>query len=386
MQFFSALSTRQDSEAAVHDVIEQLRAHVDTFDLLSVFFTHHHSGDADSIAQTLQDAFAEPTLIGCSSEGVIAAGREIEDVPGLAVLGARLPGVRINPFHISRAQWPAAMKDQDSFTDHLSIHSDTRAVIALGDPWTTPIGSVLQEFADFTPNLPLVGGMASSGQRAGENVLLFNDARFDEGLTGVSLSGPIVVETVVSQGCRPVGERFVVTRGEGNTIQQLSGRPALTVLEHMVHSLPEPEKQLLSRGLLIGQAMTEYKDTFARGDFAVRSIVDVDAKNKTLGVGDYIRVGQTVQFHVRDEITADEDLNLLLAARKTATPAGALLFSCNGRGSRLFSQRNHDAQAAARLMPNVPLVGFFAAGELGPVGGRNFIHGHTASFALFSSP
>ncbi len=385
MEFATALSTSPDSEAAVHDVIEKLHRHGNDFDLAVVFFTNHHSGDADSIAQTLLDEFKEPALIGCSCEGVIAENREIEDAPGLSVMMARLPGVKVDTFHISQQQWANVLLDQDSFADHLLIKDDTRAVIALGDPWTTPIGQILHRFGSRIPSIPLVGGMASGADEQGENVILFNDARFDEGMTGISLSGPIRVETVVSQGCRPVGQSFVITKGHDNIIEQLGGKPALTVLEQMVDSLTRDEKHLLSHGLLIGQAMSEYKDHFSRGDFAVRSIIGVDHQDKSLGVGDYVRVGQTVQFHVRDENTADEDLNHLLAARKIEKPAGAMLFSCNGRGSRLFKQKDHDAQAAARLMPQVPLAGFFAAGELGPVGGRNFIHGHTASFALFSA-
>ncbi|MBC7785757.1 MAG: FIST C-terminal domain-containing protein [Burkholderiales bacterium] len=401
MMFAAALSTRADPEEAVHEVIEQLHAQgaqseqngadpakSDSagFDLAIVFFTHHHGGDADSIAQTLQDALGEPALIGCSCEGVIGQAREVENTPGLSVLAARLPGVRVSTFHISDDQWPAALASRDALTDHLNIASDTRAIIGLGDPWTTPITHLLQRFGEITPAIPLIGGMASGARKAGENVILFNNARFDEGMAGVAISGPVRVETVVSQGCRPIGQRFIVTKGQANVIEQLGGKPALTVLEQLVHSLTDAEKQLLSNGLLIGQAMSEYKETFARGDFVVRSIVGVDQSSKALGVGDRVRVGQTVQFHVRDQVTADEDLNHLLGARQITSPSGALLFSCNGRGSRLFAKPHHDAQTAAKWMPDVPLAGFFAAGELGPVDGRNFIHGHTASFALFSTP
>ncbi len=384
MKFADALSIAADPEEAVHDVIERLHPSGPRFDMAVVLYSGHFSGDADSIAQTLIDEFDIPCLIGGSCDGVISGKQEIEKGPALSVLVGRMPGVRAQAFHLSKNQWQAAMVDAESFTDHFSIVPDTRAVLAIGDPWTTPIQAVLQKFDDHPPGVPLIGGMASGAKQAGQNVLLFDDARFDEGMVGISLSGPINVEAVVSQGCRPIARPYVVTKGQGNVIEQLGGRPALEVLEELVNSLAEDEKQLLSHGLLIGRAMSEYKETLVRGDFVVRSIIGVNDEAKAIGVGDRVRVGQTVQFHIRDANTAHEDLNMILATRQTKQPAGALLFSCNGRGTRLFSQPHHDAGAANNLMPNTPLAGFFAAGELGPVGGKNFIHGHTASFALFS--
>jgi small ligand-binding sensory domain FIST len=148
--------------------------------------------------------------------------------------------------------------------------------------------------------------------------------------------------------------------------------------------MPEPERQLLQNGLFVGRAISEYKETFDRGDFLVRNVMSVDNESGAMSVGDYVRTGQTIRFHVRDAATATEDLTCLLSAKTVIPPpAGALLFSCNGRGTRLFEQPCHDVHAANAAMPGTPVAGFFAAGELGPVAGQNFIHGHTASFALF---
>jgi small ligand-binding sensory domain FIST len=189
----------------------------------------------------------------------------------------------------------------------------------------------------------------------------------------------------VSQGCRPIGRPFVVTKAHDNVIEHLGGKPALAVLRDTVNELPEPERQKLANGLFVGRAINEYRENWGRGDFLVRNVMGVDQEAGALAVTDYVRVGQTVQFHMRDAATATEDLALLLEGRATPErpPAGGLLFSCNGRGTRMFEQPCHDVGAARKAMPKTPVAGFFAAGELGPVGGRNFIHGHTASFALF---
>lgn len=384
MIFAAALSTQTDAEEAVHEVIAQLHPRGSAFDFATIFYTASFNGDADSIAQTLIDEFDVPCVIGASCEGVLAGATEIESGTGLSVMMARLPGVRAHAFHVDQQQWQTALSDADAFADHFGVGSETRAILGIGDPWSTPINPLLGRADAYAPRVPVIGGIASGARQAKQNVLLFNDARFDNGMVGISLSGAVNVETVVSQGCRPIGRPLIVTRGANNVIETLGGKPAVSALEELVNALSDDDKKLLGSGLLIGSAISEYKETFARGDFLVRSIIGVDEKTRAIGVGDRVRVGQTVQFHVRDAATAHEDLNLLLATRRTKSPAGALLFTCNGRGTRLFPEPHHDASTAQHLMPGVPLAGFFAAGEIGPVAGRNFIHGHTASFALFS--
>jgi len=383
MKCAAGISARTDAEDAVHHVIEQLHPTASAFDAMLVFFTGHHAGAADKLSQTLLDEFGVTSLIGCSCEGVIGPGREIENGPGLSVMALSLgPGVRASAAHVAGAQWKDATQDAEAFKDYFGTAENTRGVLAMGDPWTTPVTPLLAAFDAHAAGIPLVGGMASGAQRAGQNVLLFNDARFDEGLVALSLSGGVTVEPVVSQGSRPIGRPLVITKCRDNVIEQLGGRPAVTALNDTLNALPEHDRALLDNGLLIGRAISEYKEIFVRGDFIVRSIVGVSNEHGVIGIGDRVRVGQTVQFHVRDAGTAHEDLNLLLATRKIKQPAAAVCFSCNGRGSKLFSKPNHDALAAANLMPATPLAGFFAAGELGPVAGKNFIHGHTASLAL----
>jgi small ligand-binding sensory domain FIST len=232
----------------------------------------------------------------------------------------------------------------------------------------------------------VIGGMASVIHQAGDCRLLLDAAVHDQGAVGVVLHGPVGLRSIVSQGCRPIGKPFVVTKAQDNFILELGGRPAVDQLRELWESLTPQEQRLVQQGLHVGRVINEYQSDFQRGDFLVRNVIGVDRNRGAVVITDRVRVGQTVQFHVRDAQTADEDLHALLQLDLHAhekRPAGALLFSCNGRGSRLFEEANHDARAVRAAAGPIPLAGFFAQGELGPVGGRNFIHGFTASVALF---
>ena len=385
MKCAAGLSNYADTEDAIQHVIEQLHPVSSTFDFVIAFFTPHHNARADAIARAMSDEFSVRAVIGCSAQGVIGHETEIETGPGLSVLAGVFDagsGQRVHAVHLSKEQWQSVIEDAETFADQFGIVASTQGVIGMGDPWTTPINPLLNAFDTRATGVPLIGGMASGAQRPGQNVLLFNDARFDEGFVALAISGQTKLEPVVSQGCRPIGRPLVITRARENVIEQLGGRPTIAVLEEIVNGLHERDRKLIEKGLLIGRAVSEYKETFIRGDFVIRAIIGADASGQSLAIGDRARVGQTVQFHVRDADTAHEDLNLLLATRTTKRPAGALCFSCNGRGQRLFDKPHHDALTCANLLPGTPIAGFFAAGELGPVGGKNFIHGYTASLAL----
>jgi small ligand-binding sensory domain FIST len=385
MRFHAAISSHESTDNAITEVIESARRQNLNSDLAFVFFTGHHCPESERMTERLWLELDPQVLIGCSAEGVIGGDLEIERAPGLSVLIGELPqDVRIHPFHTARGQWREMISDRDALVEHLGHGSESRAIIAFGDPFTTPINQLLPLLDEVAPNAPLVGGMASAGRQPGHNILVRNDQTFGEGLVGVTLSGPIAVDTLVSQGCRPVGQTFVITKAHDNVIETLGGKPAILVLQDMVTSLAPEDQDLLQKGLLIGRAISEYRERFTRGDFLIRNIVGADQATGAIALADYVRVGQTVQFHVRDARTADEDLNLMLQAQLAASsaPAAALLFSCNGRGTNLFDQQCHDVGAVRSAMSQTPVAGFFAAGELGPVGNKNFIHGHTASLAL----
>ncbi|OLC01144.1 MAG: hypothetical protein AUH35_00715 [Nitrospirae bacterium 13_1_40CM_62_7] len=273
--------------------------------------------------------------------------------------------------------------------DHVGAGPEPPVFLLLADPFSTPVDEVLALMADRCPGATAIGGLAGGGHDLGENRMLLDDEVYEGGLVGVAVSGPVRIRTVVSQGCRPIGERYVVTKAERNVIYELGGTPALDRLQAAFESLSEEERRIAHRALHVGVVIDEHHNRFERGDFLVRNLIGADRSSGSVAIGDVVREGQTVQFHVRDARSASEDLNLLLAAeqsRQARPTLGALVFSCCGRGQGLFGRPHHDVTAVRERVGDVPIAGFFAQGEIGPVGGSNFLHGYTASVALFSEP
>jgi small ligand-binding sensory domain FIST len=386
MPFAAALSTTPDTRRAVEEARRQVQEQLpDRPDLALVFFSPHHLAGVKEIAEALQPLNAR-CLLGCNGEAVIGNDREVEERPALSLwLGRWSQPVEIEPFRLEMATTSEGYSLL-GYPDGLATADPARtALIVLGEPTTFPADLFLEEVNGTYPGLRAVGGMASGGS-PGDARLIVGDRVVDHAAVGVLLQGPVTVRTIVSQGCRPIGRHMVVTRAEDNIITELGGRPPLAQLQEVWQELPTREQELFQHGLHIGRVINEYQGDFHRGDFLVRNVMGFDRASGAVAITDQVRVGQTVQFHVRDADTADEDLHALLQLDVHAharRPAGGLLFSCNGRGTRLFRQPNHDAEAIRAEAGAIPLAGFFAAGELGPVGGQNFIHGFTASVVLF---
>jgi small ligand-binding sensory domain FIST len=385
-RFASALATEPDPIAAVRQVCrlnkEQLRA---TPDLAVLFVSFKHADRADEIAELACRELGTESLIGCTAEGIIGVGREIEFEPAVSLWTASWPGVFTTPLQLNYERtsdggtiqgWPDELAGEwpkDGF------------LLLLGEPSSFHIDLLLDRLNEDRPGVPILGGMASGGYNPGENRLFCGRQAPVEGAVGVFIHGDIRLRSVVSQGCRPIGKPFVVTKAERNVIHELGGKAALLQLKELFDTLPTREQVLVQRNLHVGRVVSEYRDTFGQGDFLVRNVMGIDPNNGAVAIGDYIRTGQTVQFHVRDQEAADAELKqMLTAVKKGGTqPLAGLLFACNGRGSRMFSTSDHDAGMIAKVLGDIPLAGFFAAGELGPVGQQNFLHGHTASIALF---
>jgi small ligand-binding sensory domain FIST len=261
--------------------------------------------------------------------------------------------------------------------------------LLLGDPFSFPTDHFLKLLHEEAPSLAVMGGMASASQVPKGNRLVLDDDVYDDGAVAFEVSGPVGIRTVVSQGCRPIGRSMIVTRAEKNIIREIGRRPALEVLRETFEELPTIDQELVQKGLHIGRVINEYQESFQRGDFLVRNVLGADEAGG-IAINDVIRVGQTVQFHVRDAASADEDLGSLLESERQSAKCtavrGALLFSCNGRGTRLFPGPNHDVGLIHQVFGPVAVAGFFAMGEVGPVGGQNFVHGFTASVVLFEEP
>jgi small ligand-binding sensory domain FIST len=261
--------------------------------------------------------------------------------------------------------------------------------VVLADPFSTPGTEFLAFLDDQCPGARAVGGMSSGGGAPGENRLLLGDAVVTEGVVGVALTGDVPIVTVVSQGCRPVGGRFLITRSEGNILYELGGRSAFVCLQEMYASLAPAEQEMARRGLHLGVTINEAKSQFDRGDFLVRGLVGADQREGSLAIGDLVHEGQTVQFHIRDRETASEDLSALLEtqahARHRLMPE-ALCCSAATGGAAVVRRPHHDVTMVRSHLGDVSIAGFFAQGEVGPVGGGNFLHGFTASVAIFGRP
>ena len=258
------------------------------------------------------------------------------------------------------------------------------SMLLLGEPFTFPADYLLERMNEDHPGLAVAGGMASGASTPGESRLILGRQVFTEGAVAVLLSGAVRVRTVVSQGCRPIGKHFVITRSEQNVIYDLGGKPAVIQLHEVLVTLPTREQEMVRRGLHLGRVVSEYQDRFEQGDFLGRNVLGIDPETGAVVVGDYVRIGQTVKFHLRDWQTSRSPGNYWRRrGTKPEERSAALSFTCNGRGTRMFPEPHHDATAIRNALGDIPLAGFFAAGELGPVAGKNFVHGFTASIALF---
>ena len=368
-------NTRDAAAEAATQAREPLTAAAPTLAVLVA--SPHHAARARDVLDTVHE-FARPdALVGCVAEAVVAGEREVEAEPAVAVWLAALPKPA-ETFHMefvrtgTRGVLAGYRFDRDSTDLHLLFP----------DPHTFPTHLLLAHLNANSPSPNVMGGLVSGAMQPGRTTLFHDGKVLNRGAVGARLPG-LRALPVVSQGCRPIGDPYTVTRAEGSLITELAGRPPLQLLQQLVSRLSPREEVLVSRGVLLGIAMVE-KAELNRGDFLIRAVTGADEATGALQVGDHIEVGTTVRFHVRDSVTADEDLReALVNASDMGRPIGALLFTCNGRGTRMFDVPNHDAALVTKLLGGAPVAGFFAAGELGPVGGQNFLHGFTASLALF---
>lgn len=355
-------------------------------DLAFVFLSPHHASAADQLAAKACQLLGTETLLGCTGEAIAGTAREVEEEPALSLWLARWPGVRLTPMHLSFQRTPEGGA-LEGWPDELAGDwPDDSFLIVLGEPFSFPAEFLLERMNEDRPKVRLLGGMASGAASPGDNRLLLGPRTFAEGAVAVHVTGPVRLQTVVSQGCRPIGRPLVVTKAERNIIFELGGKPALVQLRAIFDTLPTSEQRLVQRALHVGRVVSEYQERFEQGDFLIRNVVGIDANTGAIAIGDYLRPGQTVQFHIRDEAAADAELTQLMASARAngeASPAGALLFTCNGRGTRMFTGPHHDAAAVANAFGSLPLAGFFAQGEIGPIGQQNFMHGFTASIGLF---
>lgn len=404
MQWVSALSTRASLESAIQEVAEQVVDRLDASpDLGLVFISSAFTSEFSRLLPLLHERLSLPVLIGCSGGGVIGMTQEgypleVEEQPALSLSVAHLPNVRVKSFHCSGDELPDLDSPPDAWIELVGVSpQDNPQFILLADPFASGISDLLQGLDFAYPNAVKVGGLAGVSSFNRSSGLFCDRHRYEEGVVGVALTGNVTLEAIVAQGCRPIGQPLRVAEAERNIVLKLedpndSGheRPPLEILQDLFKDLEDDDRKLAQHSLFIGIAQDSFKLHLDQGDFLIRNLLGVDPKTGAIAIGDRIRPGQRIQFHLRDARTSAEDLEALLSRYQqnthTPAPAGALLFSCIGRGIGLYNEPNFDSRLFSRYLQQVPLGGFFCGGEIGPIGQTTFLHGYTSVFGICRQP
>lgn len=379
MPFASALSEHPLAHEATGEVSGAvLEAVGECPDLVMVSVTRSHAGALEDIVGTIGSVLRPTVVVGAAAASVVGAGREVEGTPAISLWAGwtgPLAAVRFTATRLAGGDWHF-----DGWPGGLGF--EPAALVLVADPFTFPAGAFLSWMAERRPDLPVVGGNASGGLGPGGSRLVTGDRVVPDGATGVLVGGGVDIETLVSQGVRPYGDALTVTRSDRNVIYEVAGMPAMECLVDQVtrHLGPAEVSGVRTDGLYVGRVVDERVGDPAPSDYLVRSLVGVDRATGAVAVDDRVPLGSTIRFHRRDAVTADHELSQVLEGRRADA---ALLFTCNGRGTRLFDDAHHDAGLLGRRVGPVPLGGLFTAGEFGPVGGRNFVHDLAVSMALF---
>jgi small ligand-binding sensory domain FIST len=375
------VSTAPDARKAAVEAAERARDELagEAPSLAVLLGSRAHTEQAGEVLDAVQDTVEPPALIGCVAQAIVAGRHEIEDEPAVAVWLAS--GLAAETFQLDFVRTGSGAL--------LAGYRFDRAAhdlyLLLPDPYTFPSNVLVEHLNTDLPGTTVLGGVVSGGLGPGDTRLFRDHDVLTSGAVGVRLPGMHGVP-IVSQGCRPIGNPYIVTGAGGAVITELGGRPPLVRLREIVEGLAPGEQELVSHGLQIGIVVDEHLAAPGQGDFMIRGLLGADQSTGAIEIGDVVEVGATVQFQVRDAAGADKDLRLAVeraGAQLPGRPAGALLFTCNGRGRRMFGVADHDASTIEDLLGGIPLAGFFAAGEIGPIAGRNALHGFTASLALF---
>ena len=390
MKWVSAVSEHRFLKYAVAECAGEIKAALgdETPDLVVAFVSVHHAARYEELPGLVHELLGDCVLVGCSGGGVIGAGREVESRPGFSLTGAVLPDTNVAPFHVADADLPDGDAPPSTWEDLIRVTSaDEPQFLLLSDPFSVRGEHLLMGFDYAFPGSVKIGGLASGGQQPGSNALYLGNHTYDSGAVGVALYGNVAIDTIVAQGCRPIGERMHITSCEGNMLMELEGRSTFDVLREIFQELSERDKQLAQHSLFLGVVMDELNDDPKLGDFLIRNIMGVDARRGALAIGELLKEGQTVQFHLRDSETSSHDLNAMLtqygADGLQTSGTGALLFQCLGRGEYLYGRPDHDTDMFRDKVGDIPLTGFFCNGEIGQVAGSTYLHGYTSSFGIF---
>lgn len=355
----------------------------DEADLVVAFASPHHADAYEALPAGIGAAFPRALLFGCSAAGVIGGGHEVEERVGLSLTAASLPGVTLKPLVFGDApdEGPEASAEAWRARVGLEAEADPQFLL-IGDPFTFDANALVAGLDAAYPTGVKIGGLASGGSGPGQNALWAGATMQRVGAVGVAMTGDIAVDTIVAQGCRPIGDPMPITRADGSIVRELGGKEPVAYMRALYEGLDKRDKELFRHSLFIGLEIQSSKIEF-QGDFLVRNIVGVDPNTGALAVAGRVRPWQVLQFLLRDAKTAEQDLSAQLERYRGPRPAGVLMFSCVGRGQGLFGRADHDTDLLRARVGGVPLGGFFCNGEIGPVGGQTFLHGYTSAFGLF---
>jgi len=389
MQWLSAISEEPDPGAAVEDVVAQLKrsatGDAGDPDLLLLFASPPHTAAEPALPKRVLEAMPAGQLAGCSGGGIIGDGREIEHKPALSLSAAWLPDVAVAAHHLETDTLPSA-DDAEGWRVRLGFEDPDAQLLLFADPFSFDPSHCLSGLDAAFPNSHIVGGLASGAGVPGGNVLFAGARTHRAGAVLLSMRGNVVIDPLIAQGCKAVGEPMLVTSCDGHLIPSLGNRPPGEVLQELHDSLPEADRELLRRALFLGIEMRDQTE-YRAGDFLIRNIMGLHEDGSTLAVANEMKRFQAVQFHVRDAQTSAQDLTRLLddytAEEHVPAACGAMLFSCLGRGEGLYQRPNHDSDAFRHKLGRLPVGGFFCNGEIGPVGDTTYMHGYTSAFAVF---
>jgi small ligand-binding sensory domain FIST len=390
MRWASSISSESRLDGAIAECADAIEADLDgpPPDLVAAFVSPHFSESWSRIPSILARRFPHAVSLGCSGGGVLAAGREIEEDRAFAMIGAVLPGVRLTPLVVR----PGDFVDLESACPRVAEvcaganakQSRPPHFVVLPDPFSCPSQTLIAELDRLFPRSVKIGGLASGARQPGGNVLWAGGEAVHGGAVALALAGELTIDTIVAQGCRPIGLPLFVTAGHGQIIRELDGRRPLDLLRELYEASSPRDRELFRGSLFVGVVMREGESMYGPGDFLIRNLVQLDADTGAMAIAAGVREGSVVQFHLRDAETSAEDLRHHLSdAQSHDAPAGALLFSCLGRGRHLYGVPDHDSRMFSARYGRVPIGGFFCNGEIGPVHGRTFLHGYTSSFGLF---
>jgi small ligand-binding sensory domain FIST len=390
MKWASTVDTSAPLNAAVEQAADRLFNALGKQEphLVLAFVSEHHAPLYDELPALIRREFESAQLVGCCGTGVIGATSEIEDHPGLALVGALLPGVRIRATHLDNSDIPPLYAEPIVWEDTVRLAAAQEpSFLVLTDPHSFDVEMFLKGLDRIFPRAAKFGGVASGGTQAGSHVLYLNEHVYRTGAVVVGFTGDIEIDTIVAQGCRPIGDPMFVTLTHENLIRELDGQCARDVLANTYERLPYNDRDLFTRSLFLGLAVRPDASEYGPGDFLIRSVLGLDPQSGALWVNAHVEQNRVVQFHLRDGSASAMDLERMLTSYRSTRghqPAsGVLLFSCAGRGVSLYEQPDHDSNAFRRIVADVPIGGFFCNGEIGPVHNATYLHMYTSVFAVF---